>query len=431
MEAARQSPSIAAHSGPAPLVTAMQMADFARQQGSLLPRPAALGDITNIVGPGVRAAHERWPGLAAEFCDDRFPLPHQAVRREQSRGREVVIEEHPERQVTTLPAWAAPVAVPAPAPAPFLSAVAQAAATAAAAEVRNVTMQATAAVPTAAPAAVSSAQPVPMDVDRPEAQAAVDPHPQHVSEYAKDIYTLLYMGEERSLPRHDYMEGQRDINGKMRAILVDWLVEVHLKYRLQPETLFLTVNLIDRYLSRATVERRRLQLVGVVAMFIAAKFEEIHPPEVGDFVYISDNAYTKEEVLQMECSMLTVLAFNICCPTVAHFLERLVRANECDEVHRRTAQYASELALLDIRLVRFPPSHIAAAALLLSNELLGRSPPWPAAMALYARKEEHELRECANEMLNLLRQAPYSPYHAVRKKFSSRQFHSVANLLRV
>ena len=89
------------------------------------------------------------------------------------------------------------------------------------------------------------------------------------------------------------MSAQTDINASMREILVDWLIEVHLKFKLLPETLYLTVNLIDRYLEKQNVLRNKLQLVGVTAMLIASKYEEISPPIVTDFVYITDNAYDK------------------------------------------------------------------------------------------------------------------------------------------
>jgi G2/mitotic-specific cyclin-B, other len=115
---------------------------------------------------------------------------------------------------------------------------------------------------------------------------------------------------------------QTDINEKMRAILVDWLIEVHYKFKLMPETLFLTVNLIDRYLDKVDVVRTKLQLVGVTAMLIACKYEEIYAPEVRDFVYITDKAYTKEEILQMEFLMLSTLDFCICAPSSFRFLER-------------------------------------------------------------------------------------------------------------
>ena len=97
----------------------------------------------------------------------------------------------------------------------------------------------------------------------------------------------------------------------MRSILIDWLIEVHLKFKLVPESLYLTVNLIDRFLEREPCNRQRLQLVGVTAMLIACKYEEIYPPIVKDFVFITDNAYTKEEILKMEKKMLTTLDFDI------------------------------------------------------------------------------------------------------------------------
>lgn len=95
----------------------------------------------------------------------------------------------------------------------------------------------------------------------------------------------------------DYMTTQEDINEKMRSVLVDWLIEVHLKFKLLPETLYLTINLIDRYLSRVKVTRKRLQLVGVTSMLIASKYEEIYPPEIKDFVFVTDQAYNREDLL--------------------------------------------------------------------------------------------------------------------------------------
>lgn len=97
----------------------------------------------------------------------------------------------------------------------------------------------------------------------------------------------------------------------MRAILVDWIIDVHAKFKLLPETLFLTINLIDRYLSRQKVSRSKLQLVGVASMLISTKYEEIYPPTIKDLVFITDNAYTKENILNMEMLILTSLDFDV------------------------------------------------------------------------------------------------------------------------
>jgi len=203
----------------------------------------------------------------------------------------------------------------------------------------------------------------------------------------------------------------------MRAILVDWLVEVHTKYRLRQETLFLTVNLVDRYLSGTHVTRKRLQLVGVVALLIGAKFEEIDPPRVCDLVYITDNAYTKDDILVMECTMLTSLGLHIVVPTVAHFIDRFEHANRCDAQQIEVVQYVLELALLDLPTIRHSPSCLAAAAVLLSNELQNRELVWPASMAILTRHSEQSLRTCADELRALLEGATRNPLQAVRKKY--------------
>jgi len=113
----------------------------------------------------------------------------------------------------------------------------------------------------------------------------VEPHawfcrPIPAAQYVNSIYSYYYRVEGATSVGPAYMASQADINDKMRAILVDWLVEVHLKFKLMPETLFLTVNLIDRYLAVVPVTRRNLQLVGVTAMLLASKYEEIWAPEV-------------------------------------------------------------------------------------------------------------------------------------------------------
>merc|ERR1719271_580110 len=198
---------------------------------------------------------------------------------------------------------------------------------------------------------------------------------QLVSEYAADIHNFLLTEETARLPSATYMDHQRDINPKMRAILVDWLVEVHSKYRLQDEALWLTVQIVDRYLQTTQVMRNRLQLIGVAAMLIAAKFEEIHPPEVRDFAYITDNTYSKQEILDMEALILNVLQFDLAYPTAVHFLTKFQRANRGNEVQKHLAQYLAELSLLDLKVLKYRPSQLAAAAVLLSNRLMLRRAP--------------------------------------------------------
>merc|ERR1719174_1960937 len=223
------------------------------------------------------------------------------------------------------------------------------------------------------------------------------------------------------------MDHQVHVSVKMRAILVDWLVDVHKKYKLRAETLFLTVQLIDRYLDTQMTAQHHLQLVGVTALMIAAKFEEIHPPQIKEFVYVTDKAYSQEEILKMEVCILKTLQFKICCPTAMHFFEKYQAINGCTDTHRHLAQYLLELTLVDYKALKYTPSHLAAASLLLSNKLL-RQPSWTSAAAQHTEMTESMLKECAKEMCGLLERAEGESLPAILKKYSQPKYNAVAKL---
>jgi G2/mitotic-specific cyclin-B, other len=166
------------------------------------------------------------------------------------------------------------------------------------------------------------------------------------------------------------MSGQAEINDKMRAILIDWLIEVHHKFKLQPETLFITARIIDKYLELEQVSKSRLQLVGVTALLLASKYEEIYPPELKDFVFITDKAYNKEDVLQMEFSILSSLSFDLTFPTAHRFIERYARLLGCDSRVINFAYFLSELALIDIRMLQYNSSVTAASSLILAYKIV-------------------------------------------------------------
>lgn len=163
----------------------------------------------------------------------------------------------------------------------------------------------------------------------------------------------------------------------MRAILVDWIIEVHLKFKLLPETLFITINLIDRYLSIVSIKRNSLQLVGVTAMFIASKYEEIYAPEVRDFVYITDNAFSKTEIFEMEHSMLAALNFNVASCTPYRFLERFYKVASESPRLWNLVRYLIELPLIEQRMLKYTPSNLAASAVYLGLKILyGNQVEW-------------------------------------------------------
>jgi len=253
-------------------------------------------------------------------------------------------------------------------------------------------------------------------------------NPQYVVSYAKEIYEYLLTQEEKYQPKADYMkEPQKDINEKMRGILIDWLVDVHLKFKLLPETLYLTINLIDRYLSHVAILREKLQLVGVSALLIASKYEEIYPPEPKEFAYVTDKAYTIDEIFQMEGQILQCLNFNLTITSSYRFLERYSRICRFNTKSFQIARYLLELALVEYRMLKYTPSKLACSAIYLVNKIEKRS-RWPDFMVRTTKYKETQLRATAKDLYFLLQNVEKSSLQAVRRKFSSTKFLQVSNI---
>ena len=163
-----------------------------------------------------------------------------------------------------------------------------------------------------------------------------------------------------------YMHKQTQITPIMRAILINWIVEAHLKFKLHPETLYLTVNILDRYLSRVRVDRHRLQLVGATALLIASKYEEVYPPEIRDLIDKTGDAYSHREFLDMEDCILNTLGFQFSGPTAYPFLVRFLFLTDATPTMRDAAHYYLERVLQDYDYVAKRPSLVAAAAVCLA-----------------------------------------------------------------
>lgn len=148
----------------------------------------------------------------------------------------------------------------------------------------------------------------------------------------------------------------------MRGILVDWLVEVSFKFKLQSSTLWLCINILDRFLEVVQIQRGKLQLIGISALFLASKSEEVCPPELKDCLYITDFAYAKEQVIASEAEILNALDYQIMVPTAFHFLNYYLAACQASDRTRFLAFYYAERNLQEIDMLEFKPHVIAAGA---------------------------------------------------------------------
>ena len=222
---------------------------------------------------------------------------------------------------------------------------------------------------------------------------------------------------------------QKDINPTMRGILVDWLVEVAEEYKLLSDTLYLSANYIDRVLSSMSVVRSELQLVGVTCMLIAAKYEEIYAPQVEEFCYITDNTYTRTQVVDMERKILDTLKFELTVPTTKTFLRRFLTAAKAEPRVECLASFLTELTLLEYSFIEYEPSEIAASAVLLALFTLNKA-HWSPTLVFYTRYQPSDLKRCVealNKAFHHTKGASTLP--AIREKYSVPKFKCVAQTM--
>ncbi|KAL8493704.1 hypothetical protein ACS0TY_024766 [Phlomoides rotata] len=248
-----------------------------------------------------------------------------------------------------------------------------------------------------------------------------------VVEYVGDIYKY-YKSAENEGRTHDYMESQPDINVKFRSVLIDWLVQVHHRFELSPETLYLTVNIVDRYLASNTTSLKELQLVGISAMLIASKYEEIWAPEVNDLVCISDRTYSNQQVLVMEKQILGALEWNLTVPTLYVFLVRFIKASMIGLDVENMVYFLAELGMTNYSsTIKYSPSMIAASAVYLARCTLNQAPFWNERLKSHTGFNESQLTECAKLLVRFHSTAGDNA-EGIYRKYSSSERGRVALL---
>nr|XP_025038431.1 G2/mitotic-specific cyclin-B1 isoform X2 [Pelodiscus sinensis] len=249
-----------------------------------------------------------------------------------------------------------------------------------------------------------------------------------VNEPVKEQNPVPEPAKKQQAVRPKYLAGQ-EVTGNMRAILIDWLIQVQMKFRLLPETMYMTAAIIDRFLQENSVSKNILQLVGVTAMFVASKYEEMYPPEIGDFAFVTDNTYSKYQIKQMETKILKVLDFALGRPLPLHFLRRASKIGEVDLEQHTLAKYLMELSLVDYEMVHYPPSQIAAAAFCLALKVLG-SGEWTLTLQHYMSYTETELHPVMQQMAKnvMLVNQGLTKHMTVKNKYASSKHAKISTL---
>ncbi|CAF0745974.1 unnamed protein product [Adineta steineri] len=229
-----------------------------------------------------------------------------------------------------------------------------------------------------------------------------------LSDYRQSIFEHLLSVEHIYAPKANFMEHQSDINSPMRTLLIDWLIEVSDEYKLIDETLFLCIQYIDRFLSAVNVTRSKLQLLGTTCMYIAAKHEEMYPPALEEFSFITDNTYEIKHILRMEQIVMKMLNFSLSGPTSYTFLQYYLihlKSLVSTDDHKclvLLSNYLCTLTLLhDQPFSSYRSSMIAASCLLLSNQLLNINMNWSNHYTQLTTYTEYDLNECMLALTDL------------------------------
>jgi len=251
--------------------------------------------------------------------------------------------------------------------------------------------------------------------------------PSQHSEYAMQTFQY-YKDRESVFKVPNYIHAQNEITELMRAILVDWLVEVQESFELNHETLYTAVKLTDLYLAKKQVKKEDLQLVGATACLIASKVDERIPPMVDDFLYVCDDAYSRDQIMRMERKMLAVVGFDLGFSLSYRFLRRYGRVCKVTMPVLTLARYILESSLLEYNMnVELSESLLAASCLVLAFKIKGIE-GWEATLLYYSGYNSDLLIDTVRELLTMLKKPAKENLKTVRSKYSHKVFHEVATL---
>ncbi|KPI94796.1 G2/mitotic-specific cyclin-B [Papilio xuthus] len=275
-------------------------------------------------------------------------------------------------------------------------------------------------------------KPLPLPSDIEDIDARDSNSPLLMSIYIKDIYRYLTELEEKYPIEKDHFKNQTHITGKMRATLLEWLAEVQHQFSLVLETFQITVGIVDRYLQIVPdLPRNKLQLVGVTALFIASKYEEIYAPNVNDFIYVTDCAYTKEELFQCERDIIVKLGYCLARPIPLSFLRRFVKAAHGTSKNHHLAKYLVDLSLVEYTTAHYRPSEVAAAAICLSLHLLSSKSlkdVWTPTLSYYSGYTFEHINPIIKKLAQIVVDVEKNKFKSVYKIYSSAELGKVSTL---
>lgn len=248
-------------------------------------------------------------------------------------------------------------------------------------------------------------------------------------EYDLEIYRYLREVECDALPSPAMFDIQSNITPRMRATVVDWIVDVHCKLRMHTETLYLAVNLIDQYLTHNNIDKGKFQRLACAAILIAAKNLEIYPPSVRKLVKLADQSFTEVALTRMEKTLLSAVGFRVDRVLPCTFLKRFLRLTESDNLKlSMLAHFLCDTSILDVEFIGMMPSKLAAAIVCLSVTLLRGAGQWTQYMVTNTGYSVTELEPIVQKLLQSVTTASTGRFQAIRRKYASKSMARVSGI---
>ena len=264
---------------------------------------------------------------------------------------------------------------------------------------------------------------------RPAAQPrSMSSHSSPATDYSWEITQNLLKAELATLPQPNYLANKKEITAQTRAILCDFVISLHEKLHLSSETLYVGMSLFDRVLSAEEIPRSKVQLLGVAALMVAGKYEEVTIPALSEYLEALDGAYTKADLLDMERKILQAVGFSVSSPTVYTFFRRIESLVVEDQVTMALGQYLLELSVPEYQALQHRPSLLTSACFYLSKRLRSRPAPWPVILQRQFGYSEEDLKPCLRLLYVAYATAERSVLQATRKKYAGTTYHEVSKL---
>lgn len=189
----------------------------------------------------------------------------------------------------------------------------------------------------------------------------------------------------------------------MRIILIDWMVYVQYTLKLTQNTLFFAINYLDRFLELREITSSKLQLAGTTTLFIASKYEEVHPPSITDFSYITAKSCAVPEIISMEILILKTLSYSLTVVTPNVLVKYLCTLDDNIGTNiKALVDCLLEISLFECNMLKYTPSILSAAAIYFARKVLNLNPAWTLALIRHTGYEEEEIRECSRDMYKLV-----------------------------